>query len=229
MSRATGSPADIRDMGIVHSALRRDLERVRIVLTTPGALTDERRRAVGEHLVWMMHSLHTHHTGEDNHLWPEIRRREPSAGALLDVMDADHHRIAEPMREIQQVGSQFAAGTVDAAEVLATLDKLEAALLPHLAREEQQMMPVVAQVLTDAEYEAITQRAFIKSKSPAELAMDGHFVLDNASPEVRELMLSKIPAVPRFVLLRLMGGPYARRRKAAWEGTPAEELTPIPA
>ncbi|MBM7785561.1 hemerythrin domain-containing protein [Tenggerimyces flavus] len=229
MSRETGGPADIRDMGIVHSALRRDLRRVRMVLTADGEIAQERRRAIGEHLVWLMHSLHVHHTGEDTHLWPEIRRREPSAGALLDVMDADHKRIAGPIGGIEKVGTAYAAGSADAAEVLAAVDQLEAALLPHLAREEQQMMPVVAQVLTDTEYEELGERAFIKPKSFSDLAMEGHWVLDNATPEVRELMVSKIPAVPRWILLNLLGGPYQRRRKAAWEGTPAADLAPVPA
>lgn len=108
MTTAEG-PADIRDMRILHSALRRDLERTRIVLSDPALVTGDRRRAIGAHLVWLMHTLHRHHTGEDEHVWPEIRRREPSAGPLLDEMDTDHRRIAEPIREIEQVAVSLGA------------------------------------------------------------------------------------------------------------------------
>ncbi|TCC24392.1 hypothetical protein [Kribbella sindirgiensis] len=61
-------PADIDDMRIVHSALRRDLERVRIVASDPELLTESRRQAIGEHVVWLTHTLHRHHHGEDEHV-----------------------------------------------------------------------------------------------------------------------------------------------------------------
>ena len=62
-------PADIRSMGIVHSA-------------------------IASHLAWMMQFLHQHHTGDDVGQWPLIRSRNPSAGPLPDQMDDDHRRIA---------------------------------------------------------------------------------------------------------------------------------------
>ena len=43
-----------------------------------------------------------HHTGEDVGLWPLIRSRNPSAGALLDRMDADHKRIGTAVLAVQE-------------------------------------------------------------------------------------------------------------------------------
>ncbi|MGH3376114.1 MAG: hemerythrin domain-containing protein [Actinoallomurus sp.] len=222
-----GGSADIEDMRIVHSALRRDLERTRIVVSDPALLTDDRRRAIGAHLVWLMHTLHRHHTGEDEHVWPEIRRRAPSAGPLLDQMDADHRRIAEPIRETERVGVSFGAGAVAASEVLAALVGLERAVLPHLAREEREMMPIVARVLSRAEWKRLGHRAFIKGKPFLDLAIEGHWVIDNATPADRERMVTEIPALPRLVLLHLLRGRYARRFKALWDGTPAATLPPL--
>jgi hemerythrin HHE cation binding domain-containing protein len=199
------------------------------VLSEPALLTEDRRRAIGEHLVWLMHTLHRHHTGEDDHLWPEIRHREPSAGPLLDQMDADHRRIAEPIQEIEQVGASFAAGTAQASQVLACLARLEEALLPHLAREERDMMPVVDRVLPPAEWRKLSQRAFVKGKPLRTLAMEGHWVLDHATPADRQRIVTVVPALPRFVLLRLLGGPYARRVKTLWKGTRAAALPPLSA
>lgn len=229
MSRESEGQADIRDMRIVHSALRRDLERTRIVLSDPALITDRRRSAIGDHLVWLMHNLHRHHSGEDAHVWPEIRRREPSAGPLLDEMDADHRRITEPIREIEQLGPSFSAGTVPAPELLAALARLEEALLPHLAREEREMMPVVAEVLSQAEWKKLGHRAFIKGKPFLDLALEGHWVIDNAMPADRERMVTELPAVPRFILLHLLGGRYARRSKTLWAGTPAAAVPPLTA
>ncbi|MQA82517.1 MAG: hemerythrin domain-containing protein [Streptosporangiales bacterium] len=228
--RGAEGPADIQDMRIVHSALRRDLERTRIVLSDAATtLTDRRRRAIGEHLLWLMHTLHRHHTGEDEHVWPEIRRREPSAGPLLDEMDTDHRRIAEPIREIEQVAASLVAGTIGASEVLACLARLEDAVLPHLAREEREMMPVVAQVLSRSEWKKLGHRAFLKGKPLSDLALEGHWVIDHATPADRQRMVTELPALPRFILLHLLGGRYARRAKALWDDTPAAALPPLSA
>ena len=69
-----GAPADTRTMGIVHSALRRDLERTRVALTTAPYPDAARRRAIGDHLLAMLHFLHVHHQGEGAGLWPMVLR-----------------------------------------------------------------------------------------------------------------------------------------------------------
>ena len=71
------APADTQMMPIVHSALRRDLVRLRIVLGTPEAAEPRRRTALAEHVLWLMHFLHDHHSGEDDGLYPLVVRRNP--------------------------------------------------------------------------------------------------------------------------------------------------------
>ena len=73
MATAQG-PADTRMMGIVHGALRRDLLRTRAALTAEPYPQGRRRRALGEHVAWLMEYLHAHHTGEDEGLWPLVMR-----------------------------------------------------------------------------------------------------------------------------------------------------------
>ncbi len=62
------SPADARMMGIVPAAFRRDLARVRLVLTAAPAPQGGRRQAVAAQMVWLMHRLHEHHQTEDARL-----------------------------------------------------------------------------------------------------------------------------------------------------------------
>ncbi|MGV9743957.1 hemerythrin domain-containing protein [Rhodococcus zopfii] len=89
-------------MGIVHSALRRDLERTRLVLVSESPPDERRRRELADHIVWMMRALHLHHTAEDAGLWPLIRARNPSASALLDEMANDHRRIAPAITALEE-------------------------------------------------------------------------------------------------------------------------------
>lgn len=141
MTRSTG-PADVREMGIVHSALRRDLERVRLVLASSAPVSDERRTAVAEHLLWMIDFLHRHHAGEDTAIWPAVRQRNAAAAELLDVMDADHQRIGPHLDAVEAAAARWRSDPGAQRDVTSALSKLVADLLPHLRREEEQMMPL---------------------------------------------------------------------------------------
>jgi hypothetical protein len=229
MTRATAvdldAPCDTRMMGIVHSALRRDLVRVRILLDTEPGLAGPRRVALGEHVLWLMHLLHVHHEGEDIGLYPMVLRNDPLARELVEDMDADHHRITPAIGALEDAARDFrdaAAGS--RLPLVQALDDLEAVLLPHLAREELEAMPVVSACVTEREWRAWNEEVNLKSKSTTYLAEEGHWVLDNLDPESRALVVGQVPPVPRFVLIRLLGGRYARKRALLWEGTPAEAV-----
>ena len=82
--RGAGEPADTRTMGIVHSALRRDLARARVLLGTAPYPEGAQRRALGAHLLAMMRFLHVHHTGEDAGLWPALVAGGPGTAGLVE-------------------------------------------------------------------------------------------------------------------------------------------------
>ena len=101
------APADTAMMNIVHSALRRDLTRTSEAVSANPPPGDEQRQAIAGHVVWMMDFLHRHHAGEDDGLWPLVRRHDPTAGALLDDMDADHVRIAPQLESVTAAGKPY--------------------------------------------------------------------------------------------------------------------------
>lgn len=223
MGRDTG-PADVRGMGMVHSALRRDLERSRIVLEALDRFTDARRVAVADHLVWLVDFLHHHHEGEDTLLFPEVRRRNPLAADLIDRMDADHRAVLPSLDVLKEVARRWRARGDVREEVVAALSALSSGLLPHLRREEEQMMPVVAATLTAREHDALDHRVNIRGKGPRQLGREGHFIIEAADDETRAFFLAKVPA-PVAVLLLLGTGPSYRRASAArWGATPAEHV-----
>jgi hypothetical protein len=212
-------PADTRMMGIVHSALRRDLLRARQVLTAEPLPHGRQRRALGEHVVWMMAFLHAHHSSEDLGLWPLVRERNPAAGALLDSLEADHEVIAPAAEGLAEAGRRYAATTTDEARValLAALDELTAVLLPHLDREVADAMPVVSASITHAEWRAIEQRHNIKPKSLPQLAMEGHWILEGIDPDGYRVVVQTVAPLARFVLVYGFGRAYRRRARARWE------------
>ncbi len=222
-------PADTRMMGIVHSALRRDLVRARLVVAEPTPLTGERRTALADHVRWLMDFLHHHHTNEDDGLYPLVLEKNPSAGELLAVMDADHHRITPRILELDVAARSYRAGKDGSdAAFLAALEALETDMCPHLEREEREMMPVVASSITNGEWRD-WEDAFNKTKSMKQLADEGHWLIDNLDPEHRDVVVHLVPAVPRFILLNFLGGPYKKKATLLWGGTPAAAVPSLSA
>src|SRR3954454_8463071 len=127
---------DTRMMGIVHSALRRDLLRTRMVLDDPALLTEERRTGLADHVLWMMHALHVHHHGEDIGLYPMVLRNDPATRELVEDMDADHQRIDPAIAVLEEAARAFRADPGARIALLSALAALDDVLLPHLEREE---------------------------------------------------------------------------------------------
>lgn len=219
---------DTRMNSVIHASLRRDLDRAALLLERPDDLTPVRLRTLGTHVVWLMDLLHDHHTTEDTRLFPVIRANNPDAAALIDAMDAEHHAIGEARWTLEQAGRSAEAGRPGAAEALReAVADLRAVLDPHLEHEERELPEVVVRSVTEEEWAGF-EKSNVEGKKPPELAFQGHWMLDNLEPAGAAVVRSKVPAVPRFVMLRFLGGAYRRRRDALWGGTPAETVRSQP-
>ncbi len=215
---AAATPADTRMMGVVHDALRRDLQRATRVLSTPPYPIGDQRVAIGQHVQWMMRFLHAHHHGEDAGLWPLVRARNPRLAALLDTMEADHARVAPLVKACATAADAYGQGSSDEERVvfLAALGDLADALLPHLRREEDDVMPLVSVAVTADEWKAVDQEYYVKPKSLSELGFEGHWLLDGLDAERAQVVVHQVPAVPRFVLVHGFRRRYRRRATACW-------------
>lgn len=219
---------DTRMNGIIHAALRRDLDRTAMVLDGTEQVSDARLHAIGTHALWLMDLLHDHHTTEDERLFPVIRRNNPGAADLLDEMETEHTAIAGATTTLEAAGRRAEAGEPGAAEALRdAVAGLRAVLDPHLVHEERDLAPLVPESVSEAEWKDF-ERSNTAGKKPPVLAMQGHWMIDNLSPTGVEVVKSVAPAVPRFIMLRLLGGPYRRRREACWGGTPAAAVPATP-
>jgi hemerythrin-like domain-containing protein len=208
-------PADTSMMRIVHAALRRDLKRARRVLTGEPAPDPRQRAAIARHLVWMMDFLKAHHRSEDDGLYPVVRARRPDATALLDAMTDDHHAVEPASADVASAAASVAAGG-DLAPLIDALGRLTDVLLPHLEREEHEVMPIVTACMTRGEWQAIEQAHNLDGKSKFQLGMEGHWLIDEAPPADRATVLGLVPPVPRFLLLHGVGPRYRRGARARW-------------
>lgn len=225
MSTDRTAPADTRMMGILHDALRRDLGRARTVLTASIPPADSQRVALADHLIWVMEFLRLHHRTEDEFLWPLIRRLNPDAGVLLDRMDADHARISPEIDRLRDAARAYRTdGSPQARDaVIAALDGLEATLLPHLRREEDEMMPVVARTITVGHWDD-WGHDIMKDRPKLELAREVPWIIDSLDDERYRVVTGVLPAVPRFIMLHALAGQYRRASAARWGA--GVEVTP---
>jgi hemerythrin-like domain-containing protein len=215
MAADPGAPADTNMMRIVHTALRRDLGRARATLTMIPPPDDRQRVALARHLVWMMTFIEAHHRSEDLGLYPVVRERDPGAAALIDDMTADHETVAAAVAGLEVAASDYAEHD-RRGPVIVALDGLLEVLTPHLQREEDELMPVVSRVMTRAEWDAIEEAHNLAGKSTAQLGREGHWLIDEATPEDRARVLGLVPVVPRLLLLYGCGPTYRRHKRACW-------------
>jgi hemerythrin-like domain-containing protein len=166
----------------------------------------------------MLEFLHAHHTSEDEVLWPALLARNPDAAALVESLEVDHAHIAPAAHAVSVTASAYAATTDDRARAAfsAALEQLDAVLAPHLTREVAEAMPVVAASLTHREWDELERKYKVSSKSTTELALEGHWLLDDLDAEGRDVVVHVVPAIPRFVVIHWFAGRYRRRAAACW-------------
>jgi hypothetical protein len=205
-------------MGIVHDALRRDLERTVTALSNAPFPDTEQRPAIGDHVAWMMGFLHAHHRGEDEGLWPAVRAADPGASGLVDQMEAAHARIVPAIVVCEEAARRYRGDSSDEGRV-ALLDSvvaLQDVLLPHLRQEEDEMLPIASVALQNDEWRAIDQKFYVAPKSTSQLAFEGHWLLDGIDAVGRDIVLHQVPAAQRFVLVHGFARRYRRHAAACW-------------
>lgn len=172
--------ADTVTMTLFHAALRRDLQRTRVLLEDPGDLSVRRRRRLGRHLQWAMAALRWHHEGEDHDLWPLLLERDPASRGVLEAMEAEHHAIDEPLLQLKAAARGLVAGRAGRVEALAALDALEGPLGDHLAHEEGDGMAIATRVLSQQDWKDFEQRAWIEGYTAVEVARFLSWICDGA-------------------------------------------------
>ena len=209
-------PADTRMMGIVHSALRRDLTRAADALSRQPVPDDPQRVAIAQHMQALMGFLHLHNSGEDDWLWPTMRRLNPAASEVLDQMDADHLAIAPHMGKVTAAAAAYGKSATGREALAEAINDLRGTLDPHLHREEDEMMPIVASTLTQRQWDGWEQEYYVKSKSKKDLALEGHWLIDGGDRAVYDHVVGKVNPVLRFVLLRFFGPKYRKACLTRW-------------
>ncbi|MEU6147916.1 hemerythrin domain-containing protein [Streptomyces sp. NPDC047081] len=194
---------DFTAMYAAHDAFRRDLERL------ARAVDDGRAHTPGVRAGWenFKHQLHIHHTAEDSDLWPRTRERvadRPRDLALLDDMEAEHSRIDPLLAAVDTALAERAPELPDLVRALtATLDD-------HLKHEEDGALPLMQDVLTNADWAAFTGR-MREVQGLRGAAVFVPWIVDGAPATDRAAFLSAMPPPVRILNRLFWEGSYRRR------------------
>lgn len=215
---ALAQPADTVMMSVMHDAMRRDFRRLRDALEQPTPPSPRRRTALADHVDFILGFLDIHHHSEDDKLWPRVRAKSPDLSSLLEDMERDHERIVERAVTLSTAVAPYRESGSDRARsrLLAALDGLLDVLLPHLDREEFELMPLVSARLTVGEWRAFEREA--RPQVPkTRLAEYLNWFFDGLDAERRRRVIRGLPTPLVWCCVAVFGPGYRRRASLRWD------------
>src|SRR4051812_6343258 len=116
---AAPGPLNMDGMYLMHHALRRDFARLAAAFRTV-SLSDRKRLAgLRKHVAFLLHELHLHHTGEDELIYPALRRIAPDEHVLLDAMAAEHGGMDAAVEAAEAAADALVAAPTEATRATA--------------------------------------------------------------------------------------------------------------
>ena len=106
-------------MVLIHRVIRREFGQLPRLFRS-AANDRARSKIIGAHAAEMVDFLHTHHSGEDELLFPLLRQRASLDPELMDRMDAQHAQVNNAVAAISaQLPAWTANADADAGERMA--------------------------------------------------------------------------------------------------------------
>ncbi|WP_018653079.1 hemerythrin domain-containing protein [Actinomadura flavalba] len=209
---------DTREMVIVHRVFRREIRLLARLVAAVPARDRARVRVLTAHATEILDGLHHHHTSEDELLWPLLAARTTFAPSLVTRMQAQHDAAAAQLDEVRSLLPRWAGGATDVGAVLAQrLEALADVLDLHLDEEERDVLPLVEQHLTVAEWERLAEHGRSSVPRSRRLIFLGA-MLEDATAQERALLFGALPPIAR-ALWRASGRRAYTRHVASVRGT----------
>lgn len=213
----SGPGVDTHEMVLIHRVLRREFGQLpRLFRAAAGDRA--RSEVVGAHAREMLSFLHTHHTGEDELLFPLLRERASLDQELMQRMDAQHAQVDDAVTAVDAELSAWTASADAAAgeRMAACIDAMMPTLIEHLAEEEQEILPIASVTLTQSEWDALGKHGMSAIPLTRRLVFLGHITEETDDAERRRFM--KVLPVPARVAYKLIGHRQFTRETSAIRG-----------
>jgi hemerythrin-like domain-containing protein len=207
--------SDAFEMALVHRIFRKELTAVPDLIRSARPGERGRVKQVAGHIANVLAALHHHHLAEDELLWPKLHDRVPLHAEDFQRMESEHEFIAKAIVGVESRLADWVAATAStttqpatqpqAAEILVCeIEELRKLVDDHLSVEEERVVPLINENLTDAEWRAVTERggSFLGPRNMwFGLAFVG-MALEQCTNDERRRFLAGMPP-PQRLLVRL--------------------------
>ncbi|MEU4098797.1 hemerythrin domain-containing protein [Streptomyces sp. NPDC026673] len=206
-------------MYMAHTMLRREFDLLPQLVRDVRTDDTGRSEVVGAHAEFVCGILHLHHEGEDVVLWPLLHERGGAeAEEIVPVMEEQHHAIEAANAEATRLLPGWRSTARGGNELTEAFDRLRAALLEHMAMEEQRILPLAEKYVTAAEWRRLGEHGLEKSPKKT-LPLAFGMAMYEGDPEVVRAVLAEAPLPARLIMPVLARRLYAKHAKRV-HGTP---------
>ncbi|BDV29676.1 hemerythrin domain-containing protein [Microbacterium terricola] len=212
----TAKTCDASGMAMIHRVFRRGFGEAPDLVRGVAPGDTAHAAVVADQLRLLATGLHAHHEGEDERLWAPLEERAPGCAAHVERMKEQHQAILAPLSDLDAAIAPWAATATDAADVLAALAGINAALAVHLPDEEQNIVPVMETVITQKEAEWFAEHG--RKATPKGQTWNSLGMILAAQPDGGESFLHDELPAPVRMLWRWVGAPRYAKHRAALEG-----------
>ena len=199
---------------VIHSAIRRDIDRFIAALTDFPA--GDRARAQQLGIAWdnFDQQLTNHHEGEHETAWPTLVSLGVSRD-LLDTLDGEHEAMASALGETRSAMKTLTrVATADAAKTaLTAFENLQTVTLKHLEHEEAELEPVYLKDRDTPEMKAMGKK--FSKVGPSTGGVFFTWLLDGAGPDEQRSVKQQVPG-PVLTILGFFGRSYRKNVAPVW-------------
>jgi hemerythrin-like domain-containing protein len=201
---------------VIHSAVRRDLDRFRRALD--GFTDGERDRASGLHRAWVNFDdqLTEHHEGEHEIAWPALKAIGVAEATIISF-DAEHEKMAADLASAREAMATFGrtASRADADVAAAAMETLQTTTVTHLAHEEQETETALAQHEGDPAVKEMGKK-FSRRMGPAKAGVFFAWIQDGATAAEKSALAANVPRPVIAVMGGILGRRYNKEVAPVW-------------
>jgi hemerythrin-like domain-containing protein len=201
---------------IIHRAVRRDIDRFGTALATFRTGDRDKADALADAFEQFGTLLTHHHEGEEEHLWPVIRKPPDSSAEVAELTD-EHEAIASALASARAAfrALHTSNGSDDAAAAARrAVEELRSAASEHFAHEERELEDLCARA--DPAALAVATRKLGRDAGLRESTYFLRWVDDDASSEDRAFLRRLIPPPVHLLAKAMAGRRYARVTNGAF-------------
>ena len=211
---------DTWEMVLVHRVFRQEFRTLPGLVSAVQPGDRARTETLAGHVTDVTGALHHHHLAEDELLWPPLLSRAGLHAELAHRMRAQHSRLHELLQSTDATVARWRASAAapERDELASLITQASAALDEHLTDEENEVLPLVEEHMTAAEWDAVTRRGQEAIPKNAKAFLFIGLIIEQATPQETTRFLNQLP-LPVRLAWRAAGDRMYARAKTRIRGT----------